>query len=159
MLTSGWWPNFPAVNLALPGYVTACEATFREFYSTKTQNRKLTWVHASGTVTVKATLGKAGSYELSLSALQAAALLLFNEKPGPLTFAEVVSLLGCEPDVAKRIMHSLACNAKFKVRPPVPFPASARLTRLRCVRTSASPLPPCLPSPSIIPLSPTPCRS
>lgn len=118
------------------------QAVFKEYYDTKTNKRVLNWSPATSNASVKAVIGKS-TYDLAVTAMQAAALVLFADKaPGsPATpFGEIVSALGCEVEVAKRIVHSLACG-KYRVR-AVPtlspwrtaqtaggLPASSRLRR------------------------------
>ena len=131
VLTTGWWPTFPTIELQLPSYLTACEvraqaagggcqvceiripaplplptptahhhagslptlllttppnsqAVFKEYYAAKTQHRRIAWVHSSGTASVRALFGPGGKsvYDLQVAALQAAALVLFNDRPG-----------------------------------------------------------------------------
>lgn len=51
---------------------------FDSYYKSKHQGRRLTWSHAHATVTLTAYFPK-GTKELSVSLLQAAVLLLFND--------------------------------------------------------------------------------
>ena len=52
------------------------------------------------------------TYDLSVATLQTAALMLFNNKADEdsISFPEVTTLLNLEPDVCKRVMHSLSCG-------------------------------------------------
>ena len=82
--------------------------------------------NASIQASVKGTFDK-GSYEFSLSPLQAVALLQFNDAFLPKTFTDVSSALGLDADVAKRVLHSLAC-VKFKVLTKIPEGTSVSAT-------------------------------
>merc|ERR1719181_101237 len=112
VLTTGFWPSYPFVELNLPEEMIQGVDVFKQFYETKTQNRKLTWIYSLGTCQV---LGKFDSrtIELVLSPFQACCLLLFNSAD-TLTFAEILERLNLpEPDVT-RVLHSLSC-AKYKI--------------------------------------------
>ena len=112
VLTTGFWPTYPFVELNLPEEMIQGVDVFKQFYETKTQNRKLTWIYSLGTCQV---IGKfdARTIELVLSPFQACCLVLFNSAD-TLTFAEILERLNLpEPDVV-RVLHSLSC-AKYKV--------------------------------------------
>ena len=61
--------------------VKECQSTFESYYSSKSSKKKLTWQYALGSVSLKAQYGKV-VYELSVVPLQAASLLLFNDRAG-----------------------------------------------------------------------------
>ncbi len=109
----GWWPTFAKVELNLPRGMTACQEAFEAFYGATRQNRRLIWVHASGNANIKATYGS-NTYEFQIVTLQAVALNFFNDAPGPVSFEAVRDALGCDAEIAKRTLHSLACG-KLKV--------------------------------------------
>ena len=56
----------------------------------------------------------------AVTPLQAVAMLLFNERPGPLLLEDVREALGTDIDVAKRVLHSLSCQKAFKVLAKTP---------------------------------------
>lgn len=87
VLTTGFWPSFPKVDLALPSNFAACASVFTSYYQEKTNHRKLTWVHSLGTCTVRGNYGKTDGgkencYDFQLTTIQATCLMLFNDKEG-----------------------------------------------------------------------------
>ncbi|KAL6175859.1 hypothetical protein ACLB2K_052497 [Fragaria x ananassa] len=76
VLTTGFWPSYKSfVNL--PAEMVKCVEVFKGFYASKTEHRKLSWVHSLGTCNI---IGKfePKAIELVVSTQQAALLLLFN---------------------------------------------------------------------------------
>ena len=55
---------------------------FRQYYDGKTARRKLSWVRSAGSALVRASGFNKGPYELQVTPLQAAALVLFNDRTG-----------------------------------------------------------------------------
>ena len=55
-LTTGSWPTYPIDILTVPPIMNICMDAFRVFYDSKTNNRKLQWIHELGTVTLAAFL-------------------------------------------------------------------------------------------------------
>lgn len=113
VLTMGWWPNFSKVDLILPPGMAGCQKLFEEYYGQTKQHRRLQWVHASGNANVKAVFGK-NTYELQVVTLQAVVLMLFNDKDGPVDFETIKNSMGCDVEIVRRTLHSLACG-KMKV--------------------------------------------
>jgi len=113
VLTTGYWPTYKAVDVSLPPHMAKCTQVFKEFYDTKTQHRRLTWVYQLGEATLRATYAK--KYDLVVTTLQAVALLEFNAaEGGELSFDQLVKNLNLPTEYVKRIMHSLACG-KYKL--------------------------------------------
>ena len=110
VLTTGWWPTFRDVKLAVPAPLRACQDVFAEYYAGRTTNRRLAWSFSLGSATVAARFDK--RYELSVATLQAACLLLFADQDdgSELGVGEVGSGLNTVEDVTKRVLHSLACG-------------------------------------------------
>jgi cullin 1 len=48
VLTTGFWPSYKFVELALPAEMVQGVEVFKKFYETKTKHRKLTWIYALG---------------------------------------------------------------------------------------------------------------
>jgi len=90
VLTTGFWPTYKFMELALPEEMVSCVTTFKTFYEGRTMHRKLTWIYALGMCHVKASFD-AKPVELIVSTFQAACLLLFNQAES-LTYAEVYPL-------------------------------------------------------------------
>eukprot|EP00177_Eucheuma_denticulatum_P003966 GFKZ01007169.1.p1 GENE.GFKZ01007169.1~~GFKZ01007169.1.p1 ORF type:complete len:1106 (+),score=181.62 GFKZ01007169.1:299-3616(+) len=79
VLNSLHWPAAKVADLSLPPALNACHRMFSDFYMANRETRKLSWIHNLSTVTMTASLG-GRDYLLSMSAFQAAALILFNER-------------------------------------------------------------------------------
>jgi len=112
VLTTGFWPTYKAVDLALPEEMVTGVEQFKEFYEATTKHRKLAWIYALGTCHIKGNF-KPRSIELVLSTFQAALLLLFNQEES-MTYMEVKERLNLPDEDITRLLHSLAC-AKYKV--------------------------------------------
>jgi Cullin family len=44
VLTTGFWPTYPAVPLTLPAEMAEAMSTFQQFYADSTKYRKLVWL-------------------------------------------------------------------------------------------------------------------
>lgn len=77
-----------------------------------------------GNAVVKSNFQK--SYELSVTTLQAAALLLFSDPAdtAPKPFSSIGCALAIPDDILKRVMHSLSCG-KYKVLKRISSAASS----------------------------------
>lgn len=116
VLTTGYWPTFPAVDLHLPPEMTRCHQIFSDYYQEKNSKRRLAWVWGLGNTSVRGGWGKK-SYDLQVTTLQAVALLAFNaggEVSPTYTFDALRERLGIPEEILKRVMHSLSCG-KHKV--------------------------------------------
>jgi len=112
VLTTGFWPSYKAVDLALPEEMVAGVEQFKEFYDSTTKHRKLSWIYALGQCHIKGNFD-AKSIELVLSTFQAALLLLFNHQDS-ITYAEIKERLNLPDEDITRLLHSLSC-AKYNV--------------------------------------------
>jgi len=112
VLTTGHWPTYKQIEIALPQELTTCMEIYKMFYDIRTSHRCLKWVHSHGNAVVKATYKR--PYDLQLTTLQAVTLLTFNGVSDWLSFTQIIERLNLEEEVAKRVMHSLSC-AKHKV--------------------------------------------
>ena len=112
VLTTGFWPTYKFTELALPTEMVRCVETFKTFYEERTKHRKLTWIYALGTLTVKGALD-AKPIELHVSPFQASALLLFN-KEDTLSYGDIATALNLPDEDVRRTLHSLACS-KYKI--------------------------------------------
>lgn len=112
VLTTGFWPTYKSMDLALPAEMVAGISAFKDFYEKESKHRKLTWVYTQGTAVLKGNFDPK-SIELVLSTLQAATLLLFNETP-ELAFPEVQEKLNLQEEDVVRLLHSLSC-AKYQI--------------------------------------------
>uniref|UniRef100_A0A7N0UQR0 Cullin family profile domain-containing protein n=1 Tax=Kalanchoe fedtschenkoi TaxID=63787 RepID=A0A7N0UQR0_KALFE len=112
VLTTGFWPSYKSFDLNLPAEMVKCVEVFREFYQTKTNHRKLTWIYSLGTCNINGKF-ETKTIELIVTTYQAAALLLFNASDR-LSYSEIVTQLNLNDDDVIRVLHSLSC-AKYKI--------------------------------------------
>ena len=90
-LTTGFWPTYKQVDVALPASFAKCQAVFRTYYDTKTSHRRLNWVYSLGNATVKGHFAK--SYDFQVTTLQAITLLAFNSRSGSVRLLRSLSIL------------------------------------------------------------------
>eukprot|EP00191_Tetraselmis_sp_GSL018_P009710 CAMPEP_0177609228 /NCGR_PEP_ID=MMETSP0419_2-20121207/18950_1 /TAXON_ID=582737 /ORGANISM="Tetraselmis sp., Strain GSL018" /LENGTH=732 /DNA_ID=CAMNT_0019104085 /DNA_START=252 /DNA_END=2450 /DNA_ORIENTATION=+ len=112
VLTTGFWPTYKAVDLALPEEMVAGVECFKKFYEQTTKHRKLSWIFALGTCHIRGNFD-AKSIELVLSTFQAALLLLFNQEES-MTFTEIQERLNLPEEDIMRLLNSLSCS-KYKI--------------------------------------------
>ncbi len=105
VLTDGYWPSYPPTPLNLPPSLSRTQSSFTAFYQSKHSGRRLTWQNALGHCVVKADFPK-GRKEVSLSLVQTAVLLLFNEAEC-LTLSEIRELTGLEEKELIRCIMSV----------------------------------------------------
>merc|ERR1712080_67157 len=51
-LTTGFWPTYKTDEITLPVQMQKCVDCFKMYYNTKTNNRRLRWIHKLGVVTM-----------------------------------------------------------------------------------------------------------
>eukprot|EP00873_Tetraselmis_striata_P023587 jgi/Tetstr1/443851/TSEL_031805.t1 len=112
VLTTGFWPTYKAMELALPEEMVCGVEQFKEFYEATTKHRKLTWIYALGNCHIKGNF-KAKPIELVLSTFQAALVLLFNQEE-TMTYGDIKERLNLPEEDITRLLHSLSC-AKYAV--------------------------------------------
>ena len=129
VLTTGFWPKNVETKLSLPIAMDTCVKAFQEYYNSATEARKLAFVESLGSCTVQMKVDsgsagkKKGTYDLSVTTLQAAVLDMFTTaKDGTLpnySLEEIVAQLSLEEKFAKKVLHSLSCG-KLKVLTKTP---------------------------------------
>ncbi|KAH8554516.1 Cullin family-domain-containing protein [Umbelopsis sp. PMI_123] len=120
VLTQGFWPTYPPVEITLPPDMANSQEVFKDFYMSKHNGRRLMWQNNLGHCVVKATFPK-GKKELLVSLFQTVVLLLFNDrKRDRLTYNEIRELTNIEDKELSRTLQSLACgNSRvLKKNPP-----------------------------------------
>ncbi|KAG2188621.1 hypothetical protein INT44_001376 [Umbelopsis vinacea] len=120
VLTQGFWPTYPPVEITLPPDMANSQEVFKNFYMSKHNGRRLMWQNNLGHCVVKATFPK-GKKELLVSLFQTVVLLLFNDKKRDhLTYNEIRELTNIEDKELSRTLQSLACgNSRvLKKNPP-----------------------------------------
>jgi cullin 1 len=114
MLTAGFWPMYPSLDLKLPPTMQAIYTDFNAVYKTQYPERRMQWVHDLGAATIKCTFGPK-SYEAEMTTLQACVLSAFDtETFAPSTFEEVRATTNLPVEPLKRALFSLICG-KFRL--------------------------------------------
>lgn len=78
ILTMGYWPTYPVVEVRLPASLLRHQALFSKFYLAKHSGRKLQWQPTLGHCVLRAHFIQEKK-ELQVSLFQVLVLLLFNE--------------------------------------------------------------------------------
>ncbi|KAL7424503.1 hypothetical protein Q5752_000187 [Cryptotrichosporon argae] len=114
VLTESAWPAYPQLtkgwSFTLTPDLQASVDAFTAWYATQHKNRKLSWRHQLGSVTLAARFDT-GRYEVGVSLFQAVVLLQFNEAD-VLGFEEIRKLTGIESSELVRTLQSLALGRK-----------------------------------------------
>ncbi|KAM7301695.1 cullin-4A [Ixodes scapularis] len=113
VLTMGYWPSYPAQEVALPPAMVQYQDLFRRFYLGKHSGRKLQWQPSLGHCVLRAAFpapNGGGPKELQVSLFQALVLLAFNEAAGPVGLAELRASTRLEDGELRRTLQSLACG-------------------------------------------------
>jgi len=113
VLTAGYWPTYPTVEVSLPPEMDALQGLFRDHYLGKHGGRRLVWQNSLGHCVLRAEFPKCGVKELAVSLFQAVVCLLFNGNSGSdgsLTFEEIRAATGIEDKELRRTLQSLACG-------------------------------------------------
>eukprot|EP01098_Paradermamoeba_levis_P011094 TRINITY_DN4711_c0_g1_i1.p1 TRINITY_DN4711_c0_g1~~TRINITY_DN4711_c0_g1_i1.p1 ORF type:complete len:487 (-),score=139.06 TRINITY_DN4711_c0_g1_i1:100-1560(-) len=112
VLTVGYWPAWPQMEIKMPDELVQLQETFTKFYSSQYRIRRLTWQSALGHCVIKAQF-PSGRKELDVSLHQAVVLLLFNNT-NQLTFKELINTTGLEKKELVRVLVSLS-GSKVKI--------------------------------------------
>lgn len=108
VLTMGYWPTYPPVEVHMPPEMLKYQEVFKKFYLGKHSGRKLLWQPSLGHCVLRANF-VAGMKELQVSLFQALVLLLFNDKDS-YSFEEIKQATGIEDGELRRTLQSLACG-------------------------------------------------
>jgi len=108
VLTTGYWPTYPPMDIKLPAELAYHQERFRSYYTSKYQGRRMEWPHILGQCIVKANCFPKIK-ELSVSQLQAMVLLTFNHSD-TIGLADLLEQTGIESGELKRTLQSLACG-------------------------------------------------
>lgn len=109
VLEAARWPlTIQLATEKLPQSLIACQETYRSFYLTKHNERRLKWHHMDSACTVYARFPK-GNKLLQLSLYQTIVLILFNEAD-ELSYKNIQDGTGIEELELKRTLLSLACG-------------------------------------------------
>lgn len=108
ILTMGFWPSYPPVEVRLPVALTRQQDHFTKFYLAKHSGRKLQWQATLGHCVLRAHFTQ-GNKELQVSLFQALVLLLFNDGDN-LSFEDIKTATNIEEGELRRTLQSLACG-------------------------------------------------
>ncbi|KAG2302196.1 hypothetical protein Bca52824_030847 [Brassica carinata] len=108
VLTTGYWPTYPPMDVKLPHELNVYQDIFKEFYLSKYSGRRLMWQNSLGHCVLKADFSK-GKKELAVSLFQAVVLMLFNDAM-KLSFEDIKDSTGIEDKELRRTLQSLACG-------------------------------------------------
>ena len=114
VLTQGYWPTYPPVEVKLPQEVLKLQEVFSTYYTTKHNGRRLQWHPYLGHSVLKANFPQ-GKKELVVSLLQAIVLLLFNEDES-ISYREILSATAIDDKELKVCLQSLACGKQRVLR-------------------------------------------
>jgi len=114
VLTQGYWPTYPPVEVSLPAEVLRLQEGFNTYYTSKHNGRRLQWHPYLGHCTLKANF-PLGRKELVVSLLQAIVLLLFNADER-IAYADMLAATGMEDKELKLTLQSLACGKQRVLR-------------------------------------------
>ncbi|XP_024391521.1 cullin-4 [Physcomitrium patens] len=117
VLTTGYWPTYPPMEVRLPRELNVYQDIFKEFYLSKHSGRRLMWQNSLGHCVLKANFPK-GKKELSVSLFQTLVLMLFNDAQS-LTFHDIKDTSAIEDKELRRTLQSLACG-KIRVLNKIP---------------------------------------
>ncbi|KAJ1430596.1 Winged helix-like DNA-binding domain superfamily [Sesbania bispinosa] len=117
VLTTGYWPTYPPMDVRLPHELNVYQDIFKEFYLSKYSGRRLMWQNSSGHCVLKAEFPK-GKKELAVSLFQTVVLMLFNDAE-KLSFQDIKDGTGIEDKELRRTLQSLACG-KVRVLQKMP---------------------------------------
>ncbi|KAK4491577.1 hypothetical protein RD792_002329 [Penstemon davidsonii] len=117
VLTTGYWPTYPPMDVRLPHELNVYQDIFKEFYLSKYSGRRLMWQNSLGHCVLKADFPK-GKKELAVSLFQTVVLMLFNDAQ-KLSFQDIKESTSIEDKELKRTLQSLACG-KFRVLQKIP---------------------------------------
>lgn len=117
VLTGGFWPSYPQLDVNLPEELSRWQQAFSDFYLAKHSGRQLRWQHTLGHCTLRARF-PSGTKEVVASLFQTCALLHFNDCDR-MSFKELQAAVELDPKELKRNLQALACGkSKILVKDP-----------------------------------------
>jgi cullin-4 len=117
VLTTGYWPTYPPMDVRLPHELNVYQDIFKEFYLSKYSGRRLMWQNSLGHCVLKADFPK-GKKELAVSLFQTVVLMQFNDAE-KLSFQDIKDSTAIEDKELRRTLQSLACG-KVRVLQKMP---------------------------------------
>ncbi|CAM9609123.1 unnamed protein product [Ectocarpus sp. 13 AM-2016] len=108
VLTTGYWPGYPAMEVGMPDEMKEHVECFRCYYQNKYQGRRLVWQPVLGQCILKVAFPK-GRKELAVSQLQTLVLWCFSTDD-EVSFVDVKGKTAIEDGELRRTLQSLACG-------------------------------------------------
>ncbi|KAG2429454.1 hypothetical protein HYH02_014036 [Chlamydomonas schloesseri] len=112
VLTTGFWPTYKSIDVALPREMVEGVEVYRAYYDSDSKHRKLTWIYTLGNAVLRGNFD-AKPIEMQMNTLQAALCMLLNDVD-ELSYGEIQERLRLPDDDLQRLLHSLVC-AKYKI--------------------------------------------
>eukprot|EP00198_Chlamydomonas_reinhardtii_P003599 XP_001692935.1 cullin [Chlamydomonas reinhardtii] len=112
VLTTGFWPTYKSIDVALPREMVEGVEVYRSYYDSDSKHRKLTWIYTLGTAVLRGNFDSK-PIEMQMNTLQAALCMLLNDVD-ELSYGEIQERLRLPDDDLQRLLHSLVC-AKYKI--------------------------------------------
>ena len=97
-----------------PRIIKTCMENFALFYKQKHEKRCLEWLWGVGSAVIRARYPTGRRIEINATALQAAAILQFNEQQR-YTLSELARAMGVEVSILKRVMASMCFVSKMRL--------------------------------------------
>ncbi|KAJ6936659.1 hypothetical protein NC652_011382 [Populus alba x Populus x berolinensis] len=116
VLTTGYWPTYPPMDVRLPHELNVYQDIFKEFYLSKYSGRRLMWQNSLGHCVLKAEFPKGGFVLIAYH--PTVVLMLFNDAE-KLSFQDIKDSTGIEDKELRRTLQSLACG-KVRVLQKLP---------------------------------------
>ncbi|KAJ6333277.1 hypothetical protein OIU77_009192 [Salix suchowensis] len=113
VLTTGYWPTYPPMDVRLPHELNVYQDIFKEFYLSKYSGRRLMWQNSLGHCVLKAEFPK-GRKELAVSLFQTIVLMLFNDAQ-KLSLQDIKDSTGIED---KELRKNFAVSGMWKSSGP-----------------------------------------
>ncbi|CAM9253342.1 unnamed protein product [Pylaiella littoralis] len=108
VLTTGYWPAYPAMEVGMPEEMKEHVECFKCYYQNKYQGRRLVWQPVLGQCILKVAFPK-GRKELAVSQLQTLVLWCFSTAD-EVSFVDVRAKTNIEDGELRRTLQSLACG-------------------------------------------------
>lgn len=135
ILTMGYWPTYPVMEVTMPPELVRFQNIFTKFYLAKHSGRKLQWQPTLGHCVLKARFDQ-GPKDLQVSLFQSLVLLLFNDcdtmsleeiklatnievSPTDPSQKQIIEKMSLQDGELRRTLQSLACGkARVLIKNP-----------------------------------------
>jgi hypothetical protein len=115
VLSGNYWPTHASVDgLALAPPMLAASNCFERYYASQHTGKNLLWKHSLGDAEVHGRFTTKNAYTMTVTTLQAVALLFVGDLGSATTEALASEHMNVNIEIVKRVMHSLSCG-KYKI--------------------------------------------